>query len=39
VQAKRFPIAIYYECDGTSVTVVAVLDARRNPSWIERKLD
>jgi plasmid stabilization system protein ParE len=36
--SKRFPYAIYYETDGRSVLIVAVLDQRRNPSWIERRL-
>ena len=35
---RRFPYAIYYDKDGTDVTVVAVLDWRRDPAWIERRL-
>ena len=36
--ARRFPFAIYYECHETTVTVVAVLDARRYPSWTRNRL-
>lgn len=36
--AKRFPFTIYYECTDNVVTIVAVLDARRNPSWIRDRL-
>ena len=36
--AKRFPFAIYYERDGEMITVVAVLDARRAPSWTHDRL-
>ena len=36
--AKRFPFAIYYKMDGDIIKVIAVLDMRRNPSWIRKKL-
>jgi len=36
--SKRFPFAIYYRVDGDAATVVALLDARRNPQWIRRRL-
>jgi hypothetical protein len=36
--SKRFPFAIYYRVDGDVATVVAVLDARRNPLWIRKRL-
>jgi hypothetical protein len=36
--SKRFPFCIYYCVDEDLVTVVAVLDARRNPLWIRRRL-
>lgn len=36
--AKRFPYAVYYQIDGESVTVVAVLDCRRNPTYIRNAL-
>jgi plasmid stabilization system protein ParE len=34
----RFPYAIYYTVDEATVLVVAVLDERRDPDWIERRL-
>lgn len=36
--SKRFPYCIYYRLDAGSVTVVAVLDARRDPLWIRQRL-
>jgi plasmid stabilization system protein ParE len=36
--SKRFPFAIYYTIEGGTVIVLAVLDCRRNPSWIRSKL-
>jgi len=36
--ASRFPFAIYYKVDGEAVTVVAVLDTRRDPSWTRKRL-
>jgi len=36
--SKRFPFAIYYEIKGKTVIVVAVLDLRRNPAWIRKRL-
>ena len=36
--ASRFPFVIYYSVDDEAVTVVAVLDARRNPSWTRNRL-
>jgi hypothetical protein len=30
--SKRFPFAIYYDFDGHTAIVVAVLDCRRNPA-------
>lgn len=36
--AKRFPYAIYYTIDETTVFVVAILDERRDPNWIKRRL-
>ena len=37
--SKRFPFCIYYRVDGSLVTVVAVLDARRDPLWIRQRLE
>ena len=36
--SKRFPFAVYYRVAGDEVIVFAVLDCRRNPSWIRAKL-
>lgn len=36
--SKRFPFAVYYRVDNDEITVFAVLDCRRNPSWIREKL-
>jgi hypothetical protein len=38
VLSKRFPFAVYYRVAGEVVQVYAVLDCRRNPSWIRKKL-
>lgn len=36
--SKRFPFSIYYQFDGQTATVAAVLDSRRNPNTIRRVL-
>jgi hypothetical protein len=36
--SKRFPFAVYYDLQGDSVTVVAVLDCRQNPASIVKRL-
>jgi plasmid stabilization system protein ParE len=36
--AKRFPFAVYYRVLEGQVLVMAVLDCRRNPSWIRQRL-
>ncbi len=36
--SKRFPFAVYYRMIDDVVVVFAVLDCRRNPSWIREKL-
>jgi plasmid stabilization system protein ParE len=36
--SKRFPFAVYYEIVEDVVLVTAVLDCRRNPSWIRERL-
>lgn len=35
---KRFPFAIYYDIQGSTVRVAAILDMRRNPVWIREEL-
>jgi hypothetical protein len=36
--AKRFPFAIYYKVQNSVVQVYAILDCRRNPTWIHERL-
>ena len=36
--SKRFPFAVYYRVADDEIIVFAVLDCRRNPSWIREKL-
>ena len=36
--SKRFPFAIYYRVEEETVLVYAVLDCRRNPAWIRKRL-
>jgi len=38
ILSKRFPFAIYYDVQNELIRVHAVLDCRRNPSWIKRRL-
>ena len=37
--SDRFPYAVYYELRDDLVMVRAVLDLRRDPSWVSRKLN
>ena len=36
--SKRFPFAIYYETNETTISVLAILDCRRDPAMILRHL-
>ncbi|MCG3147827.1 MAG: hypothetical protein PCFJNLEI_01268 [Verrucomicrobiae bacterium] len=36
--SKRFPFAVYYTVIGDTVHINAVLDCRRNPTWIKQRL-
>ena len=36
--SKRFPFAIYYRVEANVVRVFAILDCRRSPSWIRRRI-
>ncbi|MDI6792430.1 MAG: type II toxin-antitoxin system RelE/ParE family toxin [bacterium] len=36
--SRKFPFAIYYDIKGVTAIVVAVLDLRRNPAWIRKRL-
>lgn len=37
--SKRFPFAVYYSRAEDTVFIHAVLDCRRNPSWIRKRLE
>jgi len=37
--SKRFPFAIYYRVENDIALVHAILDCRRNPAWIRKKLE
>ena len=36
--SKRFPFAVYYRTSGNIARVYAVIDCRRNPTWIRQRL-
>ena len=36
--SKRFPFAVYYSVEDNLVHVYAVLDCRRNPLWVRKRL-
>ena len=36
--SKRFPFGIYYEVEEDVVYVYAILDLRRDPLWIQKRL-
>ena len=36
--SEKFPYAIYYSVENNAVYVVAVLDCRRDPVWIRKRL-
>jgi len=38
MSSKRFPYSIYYDLNGNTASVIAVLPERRNPYWIRGKL-
>jgi hypothetical protein len=35
---RTFPFAVYYEINGDTADIKAVLDCRRDPTWIKRQL-
>jgi plasmid stabilization system protein ParE len=37
--AKRFPFAVYYLIERETIDVYAILDCRRDPEWIVKRLD
>ena len=36
--SKRFPFGVYYLIEDSFIRIYAVLDLRRDPAWIRRKL-
>ena len=36
--SKRFPFGIYYEVEDDALYVYAILDLRRDPLWIRKRL-
>ena len=36
--SKKFPFAVFYTVENETVFVQAVLDCRRNPAWIRKRL-
>jgi hypothetical protein len=36
--SKRFPFAIYYTIEENVIKVYAVLDCRKDPAWIRKRL-
>jgi len=37
--SKRFPYAVYYSLESETISVNAVLDCRRDPEWIQKRLE
>ena len=37
--AKRFPFAVYYLIESDTIDVYAILDCRRDPEWIVKRLE
>ena len=36
--ATRFPFAIYYRIEADVICIRAVIDCRRNPTWIRKRI-
>ena len=36
--ARRFPFAIYYRVESSTIDIYAILDCRRDPSWTRERL-
>jgi hypothetical protein len=36
--AKRFPFGVYYQLQNKVIQVYAILDCRRDPAWIRKRL-
>ncbi len=37
--SKRFPFAVYYRIEENEIRVYAILDCRRDPAWIRKRLE
>jgi hypothetical protein len=37
--SKRFPFAVFYKVQDDTVFIYAVIDCRRDPAWIRRRLE
>ena len=37
--SKRFPYAIYYSTEADEVLIKAVLDCRRDPTWVKHRVE
>jgi len=37
--SKRFPFAVYYRIEEDDIKIYAVLDCRRDPAWIRKRLE
>lgn len=37
--SRRFPFAVFYKTRENTVLIYAVLDCRRNPAWIRKRLE
>jgi plasmid stabilization system protein ParE len=38
MSSKRFPYSIYYDLNGNTAYIIAVLPERRSPNWVRSKL-
>ncbi|MEX2213297.1 MAG: type II toxin-antitoxin system RelE/ParE family toxin [Phycisphaeraceae bacterium] len=39
MMCKRFPFGVYYEVQDETVRIIAVLDQRRDPAWIRKRVE
>ncbi len=37
--SRRFPFAIYYTLEKEEIVIRAVLDCRRDPSWVRKRIE
>ncbi len=38
ILVKHFPYSVYYRVESNNILVYAILDNRRNPEWIRKRL-